>query len=381
MKSWWGYNLEHGCNPFKSQIDPYMAIYWMYDRVRRLGSCNSYKSWSSALSWWVEAHDGSPKYYYHPFYKRVHSTMLTLYLIPRKVRLPARIDWISQYLDSLGVRPDTWSYVDLEILEKAWCILMTFFSISRPSEVLHTDSTENVEWEIIATGLRWGDVTLHNMEKPYCKQYMRIKIEWYKNKVHRNQPKYIYMAPPICNEPNCKCQKMDFFAMFKILRKRRNDHFQTLQRNMKYPLTQTSRKMLANLKTAPMNYIFVGKKGEIWRPQKLTEIMDELKEVVKMKNPSHYIPYSLRIGATSLCNQQQIDLLKLLKYVGWSINDLPHVSNRYIMFGIRELKLIPFEMIHGRNNPGGRNIDRSHKKLTLFNPWEGEACNKIFDLH
>ncbi len=70
-----------------------------------------------------------------------------------------------------------------------------------------------------------------------------------------------------------------------------------------------------------------------------------------MKISDQDTSYSLRIGATSLCNQQEIDILKLLKYVAWSINSLHHVANRYVLFEPLDLSIIPFEMLHGRNRP------------------------------
>ena len=76
----------------------------------------------------------------------------------------------------IGVTPPTWDTVHYEKLLRAFLLLIVFFSISRPSEALYTNSTENESWEIITTGLRWGDVTLQNTNKPYIEQCLRITI-------------------------------------------------------------------------------------------------------------------------------------------------------------------------------------------------------------
>ncbi len=62
--------------------------------------------------------------------------------------------------------------------------------------------------------------------------------------------------------------------------------------------------------------------------------------------------YSTRLGAVSLCRKQEIDILKVIRYVVWSVNSLPHISTRYMKFTIDDLKILPFEMIHGKNVPG-----------------------------
>ncbi len=62
--------------------------------------------------------------------------------------------------------------------------------------------------------------------------------------------------------------------------------------------------------------------------------------------------YSTKIGALSLGRKQQIDILKIIKYVIWSIKNVPHVSARYRRFKRKQLQTIPFEMIHGTDKQG-----------------------------
>ncbi len=355
----------------------------MYDRCDRLGSCNSNTTWSAALSWWVKSHGGTPVYYNHPLYKEVHSTMIEMYSKPRGVRLPIRLKWIITYLISLGVTPTTWYSVSLDNLSKGFLIIMAFFSISRPSEVLFTDKTERAEWEIIATGLKFSHLRFCNMDKQYIYRYIEVTIKWFKNQTFRGVPKKIYMGVPICEDVKCSCQYLDFFAIYKVLIKRRKGIHRCLQQQDFSLLIKSERskhrKKLKNLDTKSTNYIFVGLNGSIWRPSMSSECIVELIRVNKIPNPEFYAPYSLRIGGTSLCNQQNIDLLKVLRYVAWSIKSLPHVSARYILFTELELALIPFEMIHGRNTPGEYIKSNIDEPLTVFNPWEGDSVYKLFE--
>ena len=50
-------------------------------------------------------------------------------------------------------------------------MLFVFLSMSRPIEALLTDKTEHKEWEIITTGLRWGDVDGMNQLQEYRNRY------------------------------------------------------------------------------------------------------------------------------------------------------------------------------------------------------------------
>ena len=160
LKDYWGYCLQHGHDPFLVPINPKIAIYWQFNRVRRLGSCNSYKSWSAALSFWEKQHHVASKFYNDLFYNQMHQDMLKLYKRKRKPRFPIRLDWIVRFIKHLKVTPETWKSVEFENLMIAFLLLMVFFTISRPSEILFTDKTEDKSVEEITTGLRWIDVNI-----------------------------------------------------------------------------------------------------------------------------------------------------------------------------------------------------------------------------
>ncbi len=98
------------------------------------------------------------------------------------------------------------------------------------------------------------------------------------------------------------------------------------------------------------NHVFVGANGSIWGPPKVNEIVKELKRVLNLKK--NLKGYSTRIGAVSFCRKQQIDILKMIKYVIWSIKSVPHVSAKYMRYKRKHLQIVPFEMIHGADKAG-----------------------------
>ncbi len=242
--------------------------------------------------------------------------------------------------------------------------------MSRPAEMVHTNSTENPDWETIITGLKWSDIQSKNMNKNYSKRYLQILIRWYKNQEFSCEPKWLFMSTPTCTKTDCKCHILNFYEMFFILKQRRLQYHTNLknqqQRCVSVQQKRLYTKRLNNLGTAPNDFIFVGKNGSIWRPSKLTEIVSDMIDQLNIPDPTAYSNYSIRIGATSLGYQQGIDLLKMIRYVIWSVNALPHVSARYINFTIAELRIIPFEMIHGANKKGQKCVDKSDQPLKTF---------------
>ncbi len=137
--------------------------------------------------------------------------MIDLWTIPVKIRKPLKIHWIAQFLVNLNITPDTWWTCDLETLTIAFLLLIAFFGIVRPAEILFSDSTENKEWETISTGLKWSDITPKNTNKNYHRQYLQLYIRWYKNQEFRTEPKLLNMGPPTCNHKDCKCHILNFY--------------------------------------------------------------------------------------------------------------------------------------------------------------------------
>ncbi len=58
---------------------------------------------------------------------------------------------------------------------------------------------------------------------------------------------------------------------------------------------------------------------------------------------------------------------------------MPYVVARYINYSRPELQIILFEMIHGRNRPGNRGINkRNDYKLPIKELWSEEVEHVLF---
>ena len=212
----------------------------------------------------------------------------------------------------------------------------------------------------------------------YSQSSLDITINHYKNQMFRNNPKHILMAPPTCYKKRCRCHKLDFHGILRMIIERRQQYVQTLRIRLKLSTDNKVRarltKQIQNLSLTSSNYLFVGENGSIWTPSMFTKIVKEFVENTKPQNATSITSYSFRIGGTTLAHHQLIDLLRLCRYIAWSVEAMPHVSARYIAFRPQELMSIPFEMVHGAILSDRLScIDRSHLKMKVFNPWNAKA--------
>ncbi len=352
----------------------------MRSRVNSIGSAVSIDAWQSALVWWCKNNfNYTPKFIKDGLYNDSFSTMRQLYNFSGPPRDLLRIEWIVQYCAKRGVVPATWTTVDLFTLKECFFLILAFLSISRPFELSFTDKTENSEWEIITTGLKWGDVIVHDNHMNYVNNYLQLIIRWYKNQRDRNEPKNIWMAPPTCSNPDCMCKQLDFYAMFLILKKRCMEFDMKLRSKLKSKarLREGQKRLLENASVERNSYIFVGKNGGKWGPKKLNSIVKDLNKILKLNK--NLKGYSARIGAISLCRTQQIDIWKIIKYVIWSVKSLSHISTRYMRYQKEHLKMIPFEMIHGANRPGKKCINRRLGVIKKTPLWNKEVEKALFN--
>ncbi len=109
----------------------------------------------------------------------------------------------------------------------------------------------------------------------------------------------------------------------------------------------------------------------------MNEIVKDLKSVLNLKQ--NLKGYSTRIGAVSLCRKQQIDILKIIKYVIWSIKTVPHVSAKYMRYKRKQLQIVPFEMIHGADKVGKPIINRRNGVLERASLWSEDLAEILFN--
>ncbi len=377
LKDWCIFAALNGVEPMDENPLPKNVIYWYYTRLNRLKKgANSIETWQSALKWLIRCLGATPTFTDSWIYHRHKEAIEKLHKVPTAKKLPFRLDWIYKWACKIGVTPQTWQTCNFDDLLKVFYILIIYFTISRPSEIHFTDKTENADWEIITTGLRLKDVRMFN-------QLLHIQVWWYKNQEFRNVPKHIYIDSPTCTASSCKCRVLDFYTMFPIVIQRRRQMCELLKCKLssvstrnRYSLIQAIEK----LQCSGENLIFVNSKGSVWNGPKLSKLFKEIKSLLKIPNPEFYPPYSLKNGAMSMVNLQQIPLLKTIKYVAWSVKSLPHMSQRYIKINIQDMCTIPYEMIHGAIKDGDKSkcIDLSNNNLVPFDLRETPEISQMW---
>eukprot|EP01083_Nonionella_stella_P017102 47783_1 len=279
-----------------------------------------------------------------------------------KERLPIRIQWILHYIDAKRVIPNNLLMVDLDDLLAVVMLLLTFFTMSRPNELLLTDKSE---FEIILTGLTLADIQ-------WTEQYCQLSINHYKNQVSRLEPKVITLAPPTCGKTHCKCHRLNFFRLLQIYLIRRRNFLSTNEFN-RLPMNKQR-----NLHLNGNSFLFVNTKGKVMQPPDLSSIVEDLKALVKCPEPNRISSYSLRIGGCTLAAGQGLAHLKILHYVSWAIPRLPHgASTRYFKhYTPQDLMMMPFEMIHGKD--GHR--DLSNTDLPVINIWHSDMAKNLMSI-
>ncbi len=81
----------------------------------------------------------------------------------------------------------------------------------------------------------------------------------------------------------------------------------------------------------------------------------------------------------SICNQQQMDMLKVLYFVAWSLESMPHVSNRYCQYEEWNFAEIPYEMYHVVEIDYRIRINRRETDLKDFEWHKTDLANLIYD--
>ena len=364
IKDWLIFCAKTGLDPFSLNPIPKCIIYWLYDRTNRMvKGANSIDTWLNGFNFLIYCLGGRPCYRTEDF-KRRKAILIKLYSKPRTPTLPFPLLWLIKWIKCIGVTPLTWYTCEYDDLFKVLLVLFIFFTISRPGEIYYSNKTENINWDIITTGLCWKDIT-------FSGNLMTLSINWYKNQVHYNVPKLIHIVPPVCLRSDCHCRILNFPKMFIVAKARRQALFTRLllRRARRGPtISNAFQKKLKYLATNPNDQVFVTKEGSVWGYTRMRNLMREIHGKIKTKRPKMYPPYTLKRGAMSLVNQQKIPLLKVIKFVNWSVKSLPHMSQTYISISIPEMAVIPYEMIHGaiRNGNRANCVDLSNQKLVPF---------------
>ena len=305
IKDWFRFCAKAGIPPMSTEPIPKNIMYWCYDRTNRMiKGANSIENWLAAFSFLIRSLGSKPSYHTSDFNRR-KAILIKLHSTPRKIRLPFPLLWIVTWIKRIGVFPHTWYSCNYDDLLKVLLILLIFFTISRPGEIYYSNKTENINWDIITTGLCWKDIT-------FSGNLMTLSINWYKNQVHYNVPKLIHIVPPVCLRSDCHCRILNFPKMFIVAKARRQALFTRLllRRARRGPtISNAFQKKLKYLATNPNDQVFVTKEGSVWGYTRMRKLTKEIHTIIKTKRPKMYPPYAFKGGAMSLVNQQKIPLL------------------------------------------------------------------------
>ena len=133
---------------------------------------------------------------------------------------------------------------------------------------------------------------------------------------------------------------------------------------------ETAREAYNNLRCDVNNLLFVKKDGKILTVNHASKISKEITKTQKLPNPERYSAYSFRIGGATRAHNVGIDHPKILKFVGWADNRLPHVSYRYMRYDDAQLSTVPYEMVHGPIQQSDfTKIKICMNKNSVFDPW------------
>ncbi len=382
LRSCFAFMYESGLDPMdKFNYKPEVITFWVISQADRLGSCNSWSTWISAMTWWLRCIGGSLEFLHSEFYKEQRRAIKNLYKKKRRKRLPMKIIFLEQWLKKKKISCRTWSKIEIDLLCEALFYIIDLFSISRPGELLYSDNTEFPEWEILTTGLKWEDIEKRYKSNEYNKKFIILEIEHYKNKAYYDAPKLIPMAAPTCNDFTCNCKNLDFIKMLGIYKRRRKELVMELKQFDKSKLNKKELKLLnkriRNLETKANNFVFVSFDGTVWETRHIASKLKTMVKVIKLEDPQLYTNYSWRIGSMSICNQQDLDMLKVLYYVAWSLESMPHVSNRYCQYSEYDFAEIPFEMYHGVLNKRGKRINKRLKRELKEYYWDKSNVAKL----
>ena len=335
-------------------INPWAAMFWMQWMAFMRGSSNSHKSWSASLTWlcaMLGAPSMPPLHQRHTdfalFWKRIKVAGRKKTKV--KAQMQARHIW--RYLrDCLKIDPDRLWLSSYDTLIEALLLVMMFLTMSRCTELLWSDKSDKVRK--IITGVRFKHVDIRIRSGFRTDKVMTIEVVWFKNQQDRTLPKKVWMVTPCCGHSVKKCV-CPFFAIMKLY-----EQIHTFRRNrMKNPkpfcngkkVSPLSAKAAENLDIGDDNFLFVNSRGTIlgysflYRlTRKVAAFNGLLNDELKMS------PYSIRIGATSLAHHQNIDALKMMRWVEWQPGTAcPTMHAHYVRYTVQQLSLVPFELLHG----------------------------------
>ena len=347
--------LEYDVPPFIAEsLNVEAVMYWMEYRIWMRGHCNSAPNWSAALSWLCKCQGfpfKPPLHQKHPDFALYWENTKVAHAkaIDKKAPMLARHLWyFIKY--HLRIDPTNLRAARYDDLIKALALSMIFLTMSRCTEILWSDKTEDPKIRIIHTGIKWAHISYRRRVGFRETHVLDIEVPWFKNQADRTVPKRIRTTSCRCDKPPqlCICAYFDLWPMIKEIRHRREHRVKRPDRIRTKGKGRLSQHQLDRLDIRPENYMFVNERGTILGYGFIYRLIQDVKKANKLcgKKPK-IVPYSLRVGATSLAHHQCIDPLRVMRYVEWLPGTDPTMHSRYVQYTEVQLSTVPYEMLHG----------------------------------
>ena len=263
---------------------------------------------------------------------------------------------IVRYLkQSLKIDMNNLRLASYESVIKALCITLTFLTISRSTELLYSDKSDRTDKEALFefyTGLRWRDICVKERDGFTSPKTMDIRVVWFKNQPNKEIPKVIRFASACCgkDQDDCVCAYFDVQRLAlraKELRMNRHNDFTPFRKSGTGVLGSNQ---IAYLGTRREDYVFVNSRGTRMGYSQISNIVRDIDKVCSVSTAKLPLTsYSIRIGATSLAHHQDVDPLKVMRFVEWQPGNVT-MHAYYINYDEFQLATIPFEMLHGANH-------------------------------
>ena len=268
-------------------------------------------------------------------------------------KVPLHFMYLFHYIvNCLGIDPDHIERADYDSLVKAAFVVLCWNTMCRPGVIYTKKLTDPANPTVkMITGPKWKHISIRHLKGYMSKEVTRIRIPWYKNQPVKGVPKDITMCSVLCGKPkeHCVCSYMESSMYIREIRRRRVDHVNHPERFRRdsRPLTQ---KQIDGLALGPDNFLLVNSNGTVYGRSNADRILKELISFIGCdKSVYNLTVYSLRVGVTSAAHHQDIDALKIMRFVQWVCNpdSDPSMHARYVKFTLQQLATVPFEVLHG----------------------------------
>ena len=129
-------------------------------------------------------------------------------------------------------------------------------------------------------------------------------------------------------------------------------------------------KQRSGLRLTEDAFLLVNDRGTPFSSWNCTTLFKRLKDFCQLKVPAgrKFTPYSIRVGATSMAHCQEIDGIKMMRYVLWHVSSKssPTMHAHYVQLTLPQIATVANEMLHGVIRPGGERVNNWQQEMEVF---------------